>query len=438
MKSLRKMSSPVRPEVGNEEYLAKNEGIGGKLRITPEDFEVLEFIETNTSPHWAWAQEKKDGRHCIVKITSKNWDTHMLVKEISKKLGIGQRAIGFAGTKDKRAVSTQYMSLMGPTERIKKLDIDNVKLELIHRTVKPIRLGNLIGNKFKIRITGTNGDENKINEIIKQLDGGFPNYFGIQRFGAVRPITHLVGKKIVRGDYQGAVWDYLTKGSSDVMGGEARASLRENRDWNDALEKFPYNLLFERQLIGHLSRNQDDYIGALRQLPENLSKMLVHGYQSLIFNRVLDQRIREGIGIKRPQIGDNVIPADNYGGPDQRKTIEVTDRNQAKLEKRCSEGKAWIAGLLPGAKSKYTNGIQGNIEKTVMNEEKIRFKDFIITDIPELSSLGMYRPLHQNINELEWEFDEDENPVFNFWLYKGTYATSFLREIMKCEDMKAY
>jgi tRNA(Glu) U13 pseudouridine synthase TruD len=50
----------------------------------------------------------------------------------------------------------------------------------------------------------------------------------------------------------------------------------------------------------------------------------------------------------------------------------------------------------------------------------------------------MYRPLHQNINELEWEFDEQENPVFNFWLYKGTYATSFLREIMKCEDMRAY
>ena len=432
------MSSPVRPEVGNEEYLVENEGIGGKLRITPEDFEVLEFIETNTSPHWAWAQEKKDGRHCIVKITSKNWDTHMLVKEISKKLGIGQRAIGFAGTKDKRAVTTQYMSLMGPTERIKKLEIDNVELEFIHRTVKPIRLGNLIGNKFKIRITGTKGDKNKINEIIKQLDGGFPNYFGIQRFGAVRPITHLVGEKIVRGDYQGAVWDYLTKDGSDTMGAEAREFLKENKDWKAALEKFPYNLLFERQIIGHLSRNQDDYVGALGQLPENLSKMLVHGYQSLIFNRVLDQRIRKGLDIQRPLIGDNVIPADNYGGPDQRKIIEVTERNQAKLEKRCGEGKAWIAGLLPGARSEHTGGVQGDIEKTVMKEENIGFKDFIIEDMPELSSLGMYRPLHQNINELEWEFDEQGNPVFNFWLYKGTYATSFLREIMKCEDMRAY
>jgi len=362
----------------------------------------------------------------------------MLVKELSRRLGIGQRAIGFAGTKDKRAISTQYFSLMASTEKIKKLEINNVDLELIHRTIKPIRLGNLVGNKFKIKITGTDGNKKKINDILGQLNGGFPNYFGIQRFGAVRPITHLVGEKIVRGDYQGAVWDYLTKDGPDTMGAEAREFLKENKDWKAALEKFPYNLLFERQIIGHLSRNKDDYIGALGQLPESLSKMLVHGYQSLIFNRVLDQRLREGLDIQKPLIGDNVIPADNYGGPDQRKIIEVTERNQAKLEKRCGEGKAWIAGLLPGARSEHTEGVQGDIEKAVMNEEKIGFKDFIIEDMPELSSLGMHRPLHQNINELGWEFDENINPVFNFWLYKGTYATSFLREIMKCEDMRAY
>jgi tRNA(Glu) U13 pseudouridine synthase TruD len=73
-----------------------------------------------------------------------------------------------------------------------------------------------------------------------------------------------------------------------------------------------------------------------------------------------------------------------------------------------------------------------------MDEEKIGFKDFIIEAMPELTSLGMYRPLHQNINELEWEIDEQGNPIFNLWLYKGTYATSFLREIMKCEDMRTY
>ena len=57
-------------------------------------------------------QDTPNGKHQIVKIKAKNWDTHVLVKELAKRLKISQKAIGFAGTKDKRAVSTQYFSLM--------------------------------------------------------------------------------------------------------------------------------------------------------------------------------------------------------------------------------------------------------------------------------------------------------------------------------------
>ena len=86
------MSKPVRPETGKEEYLSTSEGIGGKLRKIPEDFEVREFIGTDAAPHWSWAREIDGGRHSIVKITSKNWDNHVLVKELSKRLGISQKA----------------------------------------------------------------------------------------------------------------------------------------------------------------------------------------------------------------------------------------------------------------------------------------------------------------------------------------------------------
>ena len=114
--------------------------------------------------------------------------------------------------------------------------------------------------------------------------------------------------------------------------------------------------------------------------------MLVHAYQSLIFNHVLNLRIERGYSIHKPLIGDNIVPVEIYGGPDQRRIIEVTERNQKKLEKRCSEGKAWIVGLLPGIKSKHTNGIQGDLERQIMRDENIEFKDFSIGKIPELSS----------------------------------------------------
>ena len=276
------MESPARPEVGNESYLSKTSGIDGKLREIPEDFVVNEIIEKGHSAHWAWAQPSDNGKHSIVKITAKNWDTHVLVKEISKRLNIGQRAIGFAGTKDKRALTTQYISIMSSPKIIDKLDLENVSIEFIHKSVKPVRLGNLVANKFKIKISQSKNGETAIANILDELKEGFPNYFGIQRFGAVRPITHIVGKKIVQDKYEEAVWDYLCGGEYESFGSEARKNLKHTKDLNAAIKQYPHKLLFERQLIGHLTRNKDDYTGAIRQLPENLSKMLVHAYQSLL------------------------------------------------------------------------------------------------------------------------------------------------------------
>ena len=422
--------------VGSESFFSKTSGIGGKLRKKSEDFNVEEVVSIPGRSHWIWMQESSNGKHQIVKIKANNWDTHVLVKELSRKLNIGQKSIGFAGTKDKRAITTQHFSVKTSRENLSAINLENIELEFLHSSIKPIRLGNLVGNKFKIKVTSSSNNEH-ITNIFSELEGFFPNYFGIQRFGAVRPITHIVGEKIVQGDYEGAVLDYLTIGSPNFAGHEGREYLSETKDFTKSLEKFPPHMLFERQLLGHLSRNEGDYTGAIIQLPESLSKMLVHGYQSLIFNKVLDMRIKEGMDACLPQIGDYVMPADGYGGPDQRVTIEVTERNQSKLSKRCREGKAWVAGLLPGANSNFSKGRQGELEKEVMNAFGVEFKDFIIDEIPELSSYGMYRPLFQKYNDIEVDYDSD-NPVFSFWLHKGTYATSFLREIMKSSDVTVY
>ena len=110
------MALPARPEVGKERYLSKSEGVGGKLRKKPEDFKVNEIISNKDKSHWIWAKENNHGKHSIVKITAKNWDTHVLVKELSKQLEIGQKAIGFAGTKDKRALTCLLYTSPSPRD----------------------------------------------------------------------------------------------------------------------------------------------------------------------------------------------------------------------------------------------------------------------------------------------------------------------------------
>ena len=127
-------------------------------------------------------------------------------------------------------------------------------------------------------------------------------------------------------------------------------------------------------------------------------------------------RINAGYDIRYPLVGDNVVPVDNYGGPDQRKVIEVTEFNQKKLSKRCEEGKAWVVGLLPGLKSEFTKGIQGDIERKIMDEEGLKFDTFRIKEMPELTSLGMYRPLSQKPNDLKWNVDDYGCPMFDLSL----------------------
>ena len=161
------MASPVRPEVGKEIFLSNSKGIQGKLRKKPEDFRVEEIISQNEKSHWIWAKENKQGKHSIVRITAKNWDTHVLVKKLSKELGIGQKAIGFAGTKDKRALTTQFFSIKSEPERIKLIKLKNVDIDFKHLSIKPVRLGNLIGNKFTIKVSDVNVNYGRIKNILE-------------------------------------------------------------------------------------------------------------------------------------------------------------------------------------------------------------------------------------------------------------------------------
>jgi tRNA pseudouridine13 synthase len=83
-------------------YLTASRGIGGQIRQRPEDFVVNEvYVE----------HRALDGRYQLVKVTKTDTETHHLVRDLSRRLRISQRRVSWAGTKDKRAITTQRMSL---------------------------------------------------------------------------------------------------------------------------------------------------------------------------------------------------------------------------------------------------------------------------------------------------------------------------------------
>ena len=106
--------------VGIETFFTPFEGLGGKLRSQPEDFIVTEISN--------YPKKSETGKFLIADVTTKNWETNLFVRELSNKLHISRQRINFAGTKDKRAVTTRVISIYKVTsDQVSNINIKNVR-----------------------------------------------------------------------------------------------------------------------------------------------------------------------------------------------------------------------------------------------------------------------------------------------------------------------
>ncbi len=182
------MSEPVEP------YLTGAlPGIGGRIRSAPEDFLVDE------RPLYLPCGE---GEHLYISVTKRGLSTPDLVRRISSRLGIKTQAIGTAGLKDARAVTTQLMSLQGITpEQASRLATDdnilNVQLLAHHRN--RLRPGHHAGNHFRLVVRGVADHAvETVPAVLDQLSRrGVPNYFGPQRQGK-GGANYLIGAALLR------------------------------------------------------------------------------------------------------------------------------------------------------------------------------------------------------------------------------------------------
>ena len=428
----------VERNIGMEVYLTDYPGFGGRLRTTPEDFIVEEL---------SYAVPKvEDGPFIALRIRAKNWETFRLFDKIARRLGLRASQIHFAGTKDKRALTTQLIVIptRKPVERVVKVieSIKNVEVLEVFRTDRLIKLGDLYGNRFTVTIRDVSENaEELFYKNKEQMDsyGGFPNFYGVQRFGSVRPISHIVGRLLLKGEFEEALITLIAKPyggeAQDVL--EVRKYLLETRDYEGAYRMMPDRMVFDKRMLEHLARRPGDFIGAFRSLPKPLRIIYIYAFQSYLFNRILSERIRRGLPIMEPIEGDIIIPLIRPITLEMSQGIYVDKWNIDKIKKQVKEGKAFVTGLVPGTKALIAKGEQGDIEMKILEEEGISPKDFVVPNMPELSSEGTRRALGVPVKWISWKFS-DNIAVLSFELYKGCYATSLLREFMKAKDIKAY
>ncbi len=420
-------------DVGIEGYLSSTPGVGGVLKSTPEDFVVEEI---SIPP-----PRSTDAAYTIATVRVRNWETNRLVRQLARTFRISRQRIGFAGTKDKRALTTQLFSFEGvAADTVRNLRLKDVEVLDVFGSDRPLEIGDLTGNRFRVVVRALAIPPDKAGAVVAEtarelrILGGFPNFFGIQRFGSVRAITHVVGRHLVRGEFKEAVDAYVANPleGEHPESYEVRAALRDTGDVQAALRSYPRTYSFEKAMLNHLAVRPDDYTGAVQQLPFNLQMMFVHGYQSYLFNRILSERIRRGLPFHEPVAGDLVLPPDKRGLPDRERTIDVTCDNLETVTRRCRDGKAWVSAILFGSEPEFAGGEPGQIEKAVVAAEALRPEDFIIPDLRRLSSKGTRREILAPIRNLDVAVVGDELHV-DVELTRGAYATCLVREFMKLE-----
>jgi tRNA pseudouridine13 synthase len=412
-------------QLGMASYLTTTPGIGGRLRAEVEDFQV---IELGPPPR------PRDGKYTAAHIRLRNWETNRFIQFAARELGMNAGQVAFRGMKDKRAVTEQWFTFPCRPERLQALDrLDDVTVLAQHATDERAYAGSHTGNRFIIRVRDAHADERAARvEATRDAiaaEGGVPNFFGPQRFGAgVRPVTHVVGRAIVAGDLEEAVRLYL----GNPVEGEreealaARRVYEETRDPAAALQVYPSSLDLERAMLHRLVGRPGDWRAALGALPHNLLQMFVHAHQSHIFNAVLSRRLAAGLSLRTAHVGDRIM-AD---GEDGTRTHLVTPANQARVQAELDKGRAFLTAPLVGLQAELAGGDMGAIEAAVLDEWRVEPRAFRCRELPEVASEGRRRAILQPVGDLAVNW-ADGDPVLSFALGKGAYATVVLREFMK-------
>jgi tRNA pseudouridine13 synthase len=385
-------------QIGISVYSTDFNGIGGVIRVTPEDFLVSEMISEKSQN----SIKENDG-YAVYKLKKKKIDTNHALSDIFRKKGIRLKSLGL---KDASAITEQFVCSEHKGRVIDNFTSEKYSLEKIGFVKKPLTKKNMIGNHFKINISQCSDGLSLFEEHEKIL-----NFYGYQRFGSKRPVTHLIGRAILRRDFAKAVDLILSFTSSydSAENTEIREKLADKENYAKYYDSVPFQMDIERIVLKEMI-DHDDPLKAIRAIPVSLRRFYVQAYQSFIFNQSLSAAFSDGEDLFEAKSGDVCFDLKGIIG----KYVKGLDQNLA----------------LPFVGYSYYKKTRFDYQiSKVLETEEITPKDFFIKEMQEVSSEGGFRQAAIRCSN----YSTHEN-VVEFSLSRGSFATILLREIMKPQD----
>ena len=400
-------------------------GSGGVIKERPHDFYVEEQPLYTPSGY---------GEHLWLYVEKQHRATTDVIRRLAKLFRVSRSNVGYAGLKDKYAVTRQLFSITLPDtshdeELIEKVGYTGTRVLWASRHTNKLKRGHLSGNQFVIRIRGAKpGAAEIVTEVMDRLSkGGTANFVGQQRFG-YRANNHELGKLLLQGRWQEML---------DLMLGDPRPTERpairagrqayERGNYQAALDAWPRHMRHDRQALDALRQGKSAQ-EAVMSIDRQQRGFLISSFQSAIFNRALNHRIRDGSF-------DRLVEGDLAWKHDSRAVFEV-DRATAEIE-NAPQGRVSTLAVSPsgpmwGAKMPKAAAQIGQMEQRLLAEQGLDESD--LAGGGHAVAEGKRRPLRVVVQAPEVSQGVDPHGPYlqvSFGLPAGSYATVVLREFMK-------
>ena len=398
--------------------------VGGRIKERAEDFLVEEI------PQYDPAGE---GEHIYLFMEKKGLTTHQLVQMVIKHFRVNPKDVGYAGLKDKRAITRQVISVHAPgrkPEDYPELRDERVKVLWTDLHRNKLRLGHLRGNRFSVRLRGVELPAVLTAQrgLERLRDEGVPNYFGEQRFGTAGT-NHLLGSLAIRGE-----WIELLKlllSPNELHSPEqarARAFFAE-RDFRNAEQAMPWNADAECAALKALALGADP-MQAVRAIKRPFKRIWVSAFQSEIFNAMLGARLAGGAF---SGVGEGDIASKHDSGA----VFQVDAETAADPETaaRCLRKEISASGPMWGHKMMRAGGEVDRTELEMLRSRGVSMDDLARFHVLSKGEMpGERRAYRVAVIDPEIEGGADEHGTYirmAFELPPGSYATSVIREIAK-------
>jgi len=405
--------------VGIEFYASGGAPCSGRAKSSADDFRVEERL-TDVR----FAEEGRPDSFPLYRVQKRSIDTLHMAKDLAGELRCN---VSYGGLKDKRAVAVQYVT---PTSRRSlhpvRVAKENYTAELVGYVAEPMSRARVAGNSFAVVLRDCCKDIGaRVEEAARLAERRkVPNYYGLQRFGTSGAGTHLIGKAIVKQEFEEAV--RLLLGAPFPRVSEAGRAAREamlTERYDEGIRFMPAGRDVEKLVAMELIQHPREWVRALRRVPIKLRRLYVQAFQSYVFNRTLSRSIAEGEDISRMEPGDNWAEESPDG------LLTSAPRGVRDIPTGRAVPMVQVVGY---AFRDYGSRFDRRIV-AVLESEEVDPGSFYVKEMQEVSAEGGFRRPHLAVRDVSWKID-GQTATVKFTLGKGQYATVLIREILKPRD----